>query len=149
MTMTHNQKTQRPLHLMTMTLGVLMLALLLGMRPSTTLRAFAALATAPLANNRLVLTGYDSPQFHAKQYAYVDANGHIEELSIVAGGRWQVADLTARTTAPSISGFALAGYDSPQFHAKQYAYIDTNGHIEELSIVAGGQWQVADLSNLT
>ena len=96
MAMTHDQKTRRPLRLLPMTLGVLILALLLEMGPDTTLRAFAASTTAPQADSR-TLIGYDSPQFHAKQYAYIDTNGHIEELSFVTGGRWQVADLSSIT----------------------------------------------------
>jgi predicted transcriptional regulator YdeE len=131
-----------------LTRGVLMLTLLLGICLSTTLSAFAAPATAPQAEGR-TLTGYDSPQFQAKQYAYVRYDGHVEELYIVAGSQWQVADLSARAGAPPTLGYTLAGYDSPQFQAKQYAYVDTNGHVEELSIVAGGQWQVTDLSSIT
>jgi hypothetical protein len=75
------------------------------------------------------------------------ASGDLEELYITAGNSWHAADLTALTGAPP-GALNVTGYDSAQFHAKQYAYVAANGDLEELYFVAGSTWQAADLSSL-
>ncbi len=108
-----------------------------------------ALTDAPLAD-RGILTAYAwSSGGGTKQVVYVDSNGHIIELFVATGGRWQLADLTALTDAPLSSGSAIVGYDWPNGGTQQVVYVDDNGHIIELFVAVGGRWQLADLTALT
>lgn len=116
----------------------------------------SVLASAPPANEGTPLVGFDSPQFHSKQYAYmtVDSQDHriIEELSITAGGSWQAASpsipVCRCSTPPSASGIGFIGFDSPTFGTRQYAYLTPQGDIEQLSLSTqpGSIWQPRDLT---
>lgn len=98
------------------------------------------------------IVGYDSPQFHSKQYAYVDYADHVQELYYArVNGFWRWNDLTALTGAPLVmhnQEESLVGFDSPQFGSKEYAYVAQNGHIIELAYW-GNSWHVNDLTALT
>jgi hypothetical protein len=119
------------------------------------LRAHAA-SPAPAANRDIIPVGYDSQQFGSKQYAYgayYNNSGsiyHLEELYTQPDG-WHYADLTALTGAPPLYVFGrIAGYDSPQFRSKQYAYIDSSNHVQELYYArVNGFWRWNDLTALT
>ena len=108
-----------------------------------------ALTGAPLASGS-TLTGFDSSQFHARQYAYLDQSEHVQELSLAASGSWHVNDLTVLAGgAPLASGSALTGFDASQFHSVQNVYVDSNAHVQELAGSPGGSWQVTDLTSIT
>jgi hypothetical protein len=109
-----------------------------------------ALTGAPLVkhNEEESLIGFDSPQFGSKEYAYVAQNGHIIELAYW-GNSWHVNDLTALTGAPSPVGvMTLVGFDSPQYGSRQYAYLDSKYHLEEIYCRTNG-CAVADLTAFT
>jgi hypothetical protein len=112
-----------------------------------------AMTSAPL-NTGKQLTGFSWSAGNAKQVAYLDDAGHIHELSVVLGGNWSHADLTAMTGAAPVGGLAtgglsVVGFDWPARGSKQIAYLDDAGHVHELSVVSGGNWSHADLSALT
>jgi hypothetical protein len=134
----------------------LLLSLLLGlglaMGGRAPLRANAA-SPAPPADWVILPVGYDSQQFGSKQYAYAaitTSNYHLEELYTASDG-WHYADLTALTGAPPLnSSTSIAGYDSPQFGSKQYAYVDSSEHVQELYYSrVNGYWRWNDLTALT
>jgi hypothetical protein len=83
--------------------------------------------------------------------AYLDTAGHIWELSRAVGGQWTGTDLTAHVTqAPDLAaaGSALSGYDwAPG--AKNLAFLDTVGHVWELTFAEGGSWTARDLTGST
>src|SRR5439155_25212524 len=99
--------------------------------------------------NGRALSSIDAPQLHSKQYAYLDPNGHVQELSLAAGGSWHVNDLTGLAGAPLAGGSTLLGFFASQFHTKQYVYLDQSGHVQELSLASSGSWHVNDLTALT
>ena len=111
-------------------------------------RDLTRMAGAPLADGS-VLTAFSWEAGHTKQAIFIDSNYHVWELCLGLGGNWQVTDLTALTNAPLADGASLIGFEWPVAGTKQIGYIDTNGHIQELSVSPGGQWRVTDLTALT
>lgn len=107
-----------------------------------------ALTHAPLVDSTAIC-GFEWTAGNTKQVAYVDHNYHIQEMHVGPGGHWQIADLTALTGAPLAEGTHIVGYDWPTGGCKQVAYIDNQGHIIELCIGLGGQWQCTDITQLT
>lgn len=119
---------------------------------------------APAANvtREGVVAGFYSSLFKGKRYAYIDQNGDIQEMSTL-NGFWSrtVPSLTQVAAAPPIpssSPFAnpLIGFDSPEFHAIQWAYVDQNGDIQEIHLGDGSglqdgssTWQRIDLTTTT
>ncbi len=106
-------------------------------------------ATPAAAGSALV--GYAWAAGKSKQVVYLDIQGHVHELWIVAGaGHWSHADLTELIHAPAaVAGSALAAYAFTAGNSKQVCYFDLEGHVHELSIVAGaGSWFHADLTDL-
>ena len=89
--------------------------------------------------------GYSWKAGQSKQVVYGTQNGHIHELSMVKGGTWQHADLTAMVGAPT-NGTILNGYGWEAGQSKQVAYDLSDGHIHELHMIKGGAWQDADLT---
>ena len=87
-----NQNSSKPARFFPLTLSIVILTLLLGTWFGTTTSSFATPAMAPPAEG-FTLTGFDSPQFKSKQYAYIGTNG-VEELSIVIGGHWRAHNLS-------------------------------------------------------
>ncbi|MBE3560193.1 MAG: hypothetical protein IMW89_13370 [Ktedonobacteraceae bacterium] len=103
---------------------------------------------APLVDGAM-LTAFPWEAGKTKQVAFIDSDYHIQEMCVAPGGYWQVTDLTAITGAPLADGAALVGYEWPAAGTKHIAYIDNNGHVQELSVGIGGQWQVADITAMT
>jgi hypothetical protein len=97
------------------------------------------------------LAGYDWSAGGTKQAVYVDSQGHVVELFVVAGNPWQWADLTQLTGAPlpNASSTALAGYNWSRGGTKQVVYVDGQGHIIELFVATGNPWQWVDLTQIT
>jgi hypothetical protein len=106
------------------------------------------LTHAPLVDGT-ALSGYEWTAGGTKQVVYVDNNYHIQELYVGQAGQWQAADLTQLTGAPLAEGTHLVGYDWPAGGTKQVAYIDNRGHIVELYVSMSGNWQVADITQIT
>ena len=106
-----------------------------------------AITGAPPATQ--VTAGYSWSQGRSKQIVFVGDDGHIHELSVVAGNSWIHADLTALTNSPLPSSRYMVGYEWAEGSSKQVAYVSQDGHIHELYLQAGRGWQHADLSMLT
>lgn len=92
------------------------------------------------------IVGYEWPEGRTKQVTYISQDRHIHELVVGIGGAWQHADLTTLTGAPNAMSRFLVGYAWPEGGSKQVAYLGPDGHIQELSVHVGGNWQCADLS---
>lgn len=136
-------KKDRVLHLLLLLSLLLGVGLALGER--TPLRARAA-SPAPPADYVILPVGFDSPQFGSKQYAYKDASDHLQELYYSrVNGYWRANDLTALYQAPQPGIYNMAGFDSPQFGSKQYAYLDNQSHLDEVSYWSGS-WYTTDLT---
>jgi len=95
------------------------------------------------------LVGYEWPLGCSKQITYISQDHHIHEFVVGIGGAWQHADLTTLAGAPRATSRFLVGSAWPEGGTKQAAYLGPEGHIQELSVHAGGSWQYADLSALT
>jgi hypothetical protein len=99
-----------------------------------------------------ISAGYEWPQGNAKQamyFPFVSAESEdyeIHELSVVKGGAWKHADLTALTGAVAAL-IPPAGYGWQPGGTKQIAYLAPGGHVEELW-TAQGPWKRADLTAL-
>lgn len=106
-----------------------------------------ALTNAPLPSSKYMV-GYQWEAGHCKQVAYVSQDGHIHELFLEAGKRWQHADLTVLTSSPRATDL-MVGYEWQEGQCKQIAFVSEDGHIHELFLVAGNSWKHADLSALT
>lgn len=105
------------------------------------------LTNAPLVDGT-ALSGFEWTAGYTKQVVYVDHNYHIQEMHVSPGGQWQIMDLTAITGAPLAEGTHIAGYDWAAGRSKQVAYIDNRGHIIELYVGIGGQWQFVDITQM-
>lgn len=106
-------------------------------------------APAAFPYTERTVSGFDSPQFGSKQYAYIDKNFHLQELFYArANGYWSANDLTTLYQAPEPNlQFGMTGFASPQFGSKQYGYIDGQYHIDEVSYWSG-TWHTTDLTAL-
>ncbi len=102
------------------------------------------LTKAPLANGNVVV-GYGWTSLGSMQIDYIDINQHVQELSF-SGGSWNHVDLHSLVGAPLARGNVLVGYEWRQTGAKQIAYLDTNNHIQLLSSVKVGNWNLTDLT---
>ncbi len=105
-----------------------------------------ALTNAPRPDSKHMV-GYQWEAGQCKQVAYVSRDGHIHELFLEAGKRWQHTDLSAQTSAPRATDL-LVGYEWREERCKQIAFVSEDGHIHELFLVAGNTWAHADLSAL-
>jgi hypothetical protein len=95
------------------------------------------------------LVGYEWFEGRSKQVDYISQDRHIHELVVGIGGNWQHADLTAMTGAPNAMSRFLVGYAWPEGGTKQVSYLGPDGHIQELCVHTGGNWQCSDLSAIT
>lgn len=95
------------------------------------------------------LVGFDWPEGHSKQVAYISQDRHIHEVHVSNGGTWQHTDLTTLAGAPLATSRFLVGYAFPAGGTKQVAYLGPEGHIHELWVAPGGVWQHANLSTIT
>lgn len=104
------------------------------------------------------LAGYTFPflkhgaRIATKHVAYMDNQGHIQELTFSTFTNWRVDDLTSITGAPlgDLSSRAVAGYYWSNEDTMQVAYIDINGHIQELVYddISRG-WSINDLTSIS
>jgi hypothetical protein len=107
----------------------------------------SALTGAPPAVR--VTASYSWAEGHSKIVVYVDDDHHIHELSAEAGKPWRHVDLTAITNAPLPGSYFMVGYAFSEGRSKQVAYVGQEGHIHELYVEVGGQWQHIDLTERT
>lgn len=94
-----------------------------------------------------VMVGYEWRDGRCQQIAIVSEDGHVHELYMAAGHIWQHADLSALTGAPAATN-VLTGYAWDGGHSKQIAYFGRDGHIHEIFVEAGKNWQHVDLTVL-
>lgn len=106
-----------------------------------------AITNAPLPGSYF-LVGYAFSAGRSKQVTYVGQDGHLHELFVEAGGVWQHGDLTAMTAAPRAVDL-MVGYEWPEARCKQVAFVGEDSHIHELCMIAGQEWQHADLHAIT
>lgn len=95
------------------------------------------------------LVGYEWNAGQSKQVAYIGPDHHVHEFFVVVGGAWQHVDLTMVANAPAAINRYLVGYAWPEGNSKQVFYLGQDGHVQELTAIAGGNWQHADLNALT
>src|SRR5258708_7341632 len=100
-------------------------------------------------NNMRPFVGFEWPEGRSKQVAYIGQDRHIHEFHLGIGGLWQHTDLTTQTIAPLAISRFLVGYAWPEGGTKQVAYVGPTGHIHELWVSVGGDWQQTDLTTLT
>jgi hypothetical protein len=106
-------------------------------------------ATGAPAASRKFITAFAWGAGGSKQVCYVTNDGHIHELFVTVGGKWQHIDLTAVTGAPKAASPYLAGYAWEQGGTKQVAYVGEDGHIYELFVPNGGSWRYGNLTGST
>jgi alpha-D-ribose 1-methylphosphonate 5-triphosphate synthase subunit PhnG len=95
------------------------------------------------------LVGYEWPEGRSKQVAYISQDHHVHELVVSVNGTWQHANLMTQAGAPVASSRFLVGFAWPEGNSKQVAYLGQEGHIQELRVSMGGNWQHVDVSMLT
>lgn len=107
----------------------------------------SALTGAPPAHQ--VSAGYAWEAGHSKQVVFLGDDGHLHELSVEAGQSWQHTDLSALTNAPLPASPFLVGYEWRERRSKQLVYVGQDGHLHELFLLAGGNWDHLDLTAMT
>ena len=103
------------------------------------------------------LSGFAWAAGGTKQVVFLDGTGHVHELLLFTPAfaglgqpTWVDTDLTAQAGAdPAAADSPLSGYDWPAANSKQVSYIDTKGHVVELSVTPSARWSDADLTQLT
>jgi len=97
--------------------------------------------------------GYEWDAGSSKQVVYITPDGHIHELFVLVGGRWDHADLTTKAGHLSpvpliLNEVSFAGYQWAAGGAKQVAYSTPGGGVHELFVPVAGSWDHADLTQL-
>ena len=101
--------------------------------------------------------GYEDRLTGSKSLVYVAADGHIHELAVSPGGKWQHADVTAIAGAPSVSihsgeDNSICGFGWQAGAAKQVVFRTVDGHLHELLFQRAGclgpesTWQHVDMT---
>lgn len=110
-----------------------------------------AITGAPLSSIDHYLVGYEWPDGHSKQVAYIGQDQHVHELSFELHHLWRHTDLTAITNQVAAYGapFGLSAYAWPHEHSKQVVYVGSDLHIHELSLSRQHSWKHADLTAIT
>jgi hypothetical protein len=103
------------------------------------------LTNAPRAVD--VMVGYEWQEGRSKQLAFVSEDRRVHELCLVAGAKWEHADLSTLTGAP-LATDVITGFAWPIGRSKQLAYVGQDNHIHELFVEAGKVWQHVDLTQL-
>jgi RHS repeat-associated protein len=76
---------------------------------------------------------------------YTDANRHIQEQYSDANGQWHIRDITTASNAQTPSGCGVAGFSTPNSTSSEHlAFIDTNGHVHEMTSDSIGNWHEQD-----
>jgi hypothetical protein len=104
-----------------------------------------AVTNAPRVND--IMVGYEWRDGRCQQVTFVGEDGHVHELHLIIGERWQHADLTAITNAP-LARNVITGYAWLSGHSKHVAYLGQDGHLHEISVEAGKSWTHSDLTAL-
>lgn len=106
-----------------------------------------ALTSAPLPSSHCMV-GYEWTERCSKQLIYIARDGHLHELFCRAGGNWEHVDLTDLTHAPRAIDVAV-GYEWRDARSQQIAIVSEDGHVHELYMAAGQNWQHVDISAIT
>ena len=98
------------------------------------------------------LTSWWSTSDNTQHIAYIDGNGHVQELYVRPGQPpWQSRDVIDDIKAPRgqwAQAGALTTWWSPVDGLRHIAYIDRNGHIQDCYMQPGNYpWRVYDVSN--
>jgi hypothetical protein len=96
-----------------------------------------------------ITAGYSWTAGNTKQIVFVGDDAHLHELYMPAGQSWQHVDLTALTNAPLPGSHCMVGYEWIERCSKQLVYVGRDGHLHELYLKVGGNWEHADLTILT
>jgi RHS repeat-associated protein len=109
-------------------------------------------ARAPFNAQSGALTSWVSSTDDLQHIAYIDGNGHVEELYLKVGtgaANWAFDDATQTSRAPKANNGALTSWVSSTDDLQHIAYIDGNGHVEELYLKVGtgaANWAFDDTS---
>ena len=79
---------------------------------------------------------------------YAAAVNHIHEISLPGDGHWSSGQPAGSADPPPPAGSAM-GYVSPASDTARVIYRSADGHVQELSLAAGSDWSVGDLSTIT
>jgi hypothetical protein len=91
-----------------------------------------ATAGAPAAKAQ-ALTSWFSPADAMQHIAVIDSQSHVQELYMHPGGApWTWDDPSGMASAPNAQGQALTTWFSPTDKMRHIAYVDSNGHVQEL-----------------
>jgi hypothetical protein len=104
-------------------------------------------ATGGPAPQSQALTSWVSPSDNVQHIAYIDGDWHVQDLSLRPGQGWSVVDITRATGAPADPFPALISWVSPSDKAQHIAYINGDGHVQDLSLRAGQGWSVVDVTH--
>jgi hypothetical protein len=96
-----------------------------------------------------ITAGYSWTAGNTKQITFVGDDAHLHELYMPAGQSWQHIDLTALTNAPLPGSYCMVGYEWIERCSKQLVYVGRDGHLHELFLKVGGNWEHSDLTMLT
>jgi hypothetical protein len=92
----------------------------------------------------VLAAGFAFETQRSKQIIYVTPDGHIYELSVILGGGWSHADLTAITGAPPAS-FRICRLRLRDATLQASRHVTNVGNVYELSVILGGSWSGANL----
>lgn len=96
-----------------------------------------------------ITAGYSWNAGNTKQIVFVGDDAHLHELYKPINQPWQHADLTALTNAPLPGSYCMVGYEWTDRCSKQLVYVGRDGHLHELFLKVGGNWEHEDLTILT
>ena len=103
-------------------------------------------AGAPAAELDSPLISWVSDSDNAQHIAYLEGENHIQDLSMSPGRGWSVIDVTQAAGAPDGQWGALGSWISASDNAQHIAYLDIQGHVQELSITPGRGWSAVDVT---
>jgi hypothetical protein len=102
---------------------------------------------APPASSSFPIYGFVWSEGGYNQVLYGTDDGHLHELNTVGYGDWSHTDLTTSSGAPpASSSFPISGYGGD--HGKYVVYGTDDGHVHELTFIAGLPWVHRDLTVL-
>ncbi len=103
---------------------------------------------APSADGN-ALAGYGWERAGTRQIVYTGYDSNIYELVAGVDHVWHYVDLNSLTSAPRVSGTALAAYAWETNDSKQVVYVAENHHIQLLQTDESGRWTHSDLTQRT
>ena len=116
-------------------------------QPAWSAEDVTASAGASLAGSDW-LTGWISPTDDTPHIAYRDADLHVQDLYLRPGqAAWSAEDVTASAGAPPAQGGVLTSWVSPSDDTQHIAYLDADGHVQDLYLRPGQPaWSAEDVT---